>query len=107
MQSQNFDVWRCSFNDWADSLESFKESILERLSKRKEPLERSDSASVFWTTIRDFMRFLSEKEKDGDPDVTELRKQFEKYVHFEGAKFKEAKLRILDLCLEICAKFQG
>jgi len=104
MQSQSFDVWHCSFNDWANSLESFRGSILER-SKRKEPLERSDSAGVFWTTIRDFMRFLVQEKKEDDPDVVELRKLFNRYVSLEREDFRRALIEILDLCLKICGKF--
>ncbi len=105
MQSQSFDVWHCSFSDWADPLESFKGRIQGRLSKRKEPLEGSDSAGVFWTTIRDFMRFLVQEEKEDDPDVAELRKLFNRYISLEGKDFRRALIEILDLCLKICGKF--
>jgi len=105
MQSQSFDVWHCSFNDWADSLRSFKGSILRRLSERKKPLEGSNGAGVFWTTIRDFTRFLVQEKKEDDPDAVELRKLFNRYISLEREDFSRALIEILDLCLKICGKF--
>ena len=106
MQSQSFDAWHNSFNDWASSLETFKESVLKKLSERKEPRGGSDGAGVFWTRIRDFMRFLAKEEKEDDPDVVRLRELFNGYARLEGEDFKKALIKILDLCLKICDKFK-
>ena len=104
MQNRSFDATYSSFDAWAVSLDDFKK-IIQREPKRGEPLGSSDGAGIFWTKIRNFMRFLSKKEKEDDPDVVRLRELFNNYANLEREDFRRALIQILDLCLKICQKF--
>jgi len=96
----SFDVHISSFNSWATTLEGFRRAVVER------SLEESDAAGVFWNRVNNFLRFLTKEEKEDDPDVVRLRELFNGYARLEGAKLRKGRLDILDLCLEICAKFR-
>lgn len=104
MQNRSLNAWRSSFNDWAVDLDNFKE-IIQRESRRGEPLGGSDGTSVFYKRIRNFLRFLAEREKENDLEVIELMKLFSGYAHLEREDFRKALVQILDLCLKICQKF--
>ncbi len=96
----SFDVRHDSFDSWAGSLRTFREVVV------RESREKSDAAGVFWRRVNDFLRFLTKEGKEDDPDTARLRRLFDEYTKLEDAELKKARLEILDLCLEICEKFQ-